>query len=300
MSDEESEHVAFWERAEQADGLGAIPGILEDTDTAVEDLEKVLSESRAMLHGMEARCDVARAFLIAYRMEFYLLHPAFVTLFQVLRPSAGEPDPADEYESHIEEFIEMLATHGAVTPELELLGDTIRRLWHENRRLVGQSTSDDLTGVLNRRGLFAFATQLAHIAARSGMPLGVLVIDVDHFKQVNDSHGHLTGDRVLRAIADVLASRLRASDAVGRWGGEEFAVVASPMVAGGMATLAEDLRQAVERAVPEGISVTVSIGAVESPIRQDDPREELLRLLALADAALYRAKERGRNRIELA
>ena len=131
-------------------------------------------------------------------MEFYLLHPAFKMIFLLLRPLADDESPEDGYESHIFKFIDVLTEHGDVTPELELLGETLQRLWKENRELVLQATHDDLTEVFNRRGFFAVCVQLAYLAQRYGCMIGVMMVDLDHFKSINDRFGHKTGDISLK------------------------------------------------------------------------------------------------------
>ncbi|MDZ4169481.1 MAG: GGDEF domain-containing protein [Coriobacteriia bacterium] len=296
MSEEEAEHIRFWERAEHAGDLTTIPDLVEDADEVIAELERTLVRSRELLDLIGEDCDVAASFTLAYRMEFYLLHPAFELLFRLLGPSAGDPNPADEYECHISEFIDMLRSYGSVTPELELLGETIQRLWRENKRLAASSARDDLTAVLDRRGFFALSTQLAHLAARTGSTLGVMMIDIDHFKSINDQHGHVTGDRVLRDIAGLLSSRLRASDTVGRYGGDEFVVLALPVIHGGTWAIAEAIRKAVEEASTHDIATTVSIGIAEAELGSDI-QADFLRLIERADLALYEAKRNGRNRV---
>lgn len=132
-------------------------------------------------------------------------------------------------------------------------------------------------------------------ARRRGQPAAVLVIDIDHFKQVNDSEGHLAGDEALRAVASRLRSGLRDDQTLGRWGGEEFLVLAPDTDHGGGLDLGERLRVAVgwepvaiseQRAIAITVSVGVASGAADH-----------LHLLRQADAALYVAKTNGRNRV---
>jgi len=176
----------------------------------------------------------------------------------------------------------------------------------ENQRLLQvtrrMAEVDGLTGVTNHRH---FAVLLEREAERSrslGQSLALLMVDVDHFKQVNDTWGHPAGDAVLRHIAQRLAQRLRRSDVVARYGGEEFAVLLPGSTAAAAATLAEQLRSEIERhpaAAPPpapAIEVTASIGVAALP-------EHALgeaALLEAADRALYRAKRSGRNRVVIA
>ena len=170
-----------------------------------------------------------------------------------------------------------------------------------NLRLASQ---DPLTGAANRRALMqALETELAR-ASRQHTPLALLMVDIDHFKRVNDHYGHLAGDHVLRHIVGVLRQRLRASDVLGRYGGEEFMVLLPGTDLHGAAQLAEQLRQAVQAAPCEWqgqrIPFTVSIGVAASADTPADPSRTSEALLQAADQALYRAKDDGRNRVALA
>lgn len=298
MSAEEAQHVQFWKRAEESGVLETMPEPFDEAGGVAGELERSLSRSRDMLGNVGPSTTVAQAFTVAYRMEFYLLHPAFEVLFKLMGPTAGDPNPGDEYESHITHFIEMLALHGAATPELELLGETIHKLWAENKRLATQSTHDDLTGLLNRRGFFNLSAQLAHLAARTGSLVGVMMIDIDRFKAVNDEHGHIVGDTALKGTARCLSERLRASDIAGRYGGEEFVILAPAVTPGGTAILAETIRASIQDSHPAGIPLTVSIGVAESELA-GTIQEDLFELIRRADAALYLAKENGRNQVHV-
>jgi diguanylate cyclase (GGDEF)-like protein len=123
------------------------------------------------------------------------------------------------------------------------------------------------------------------------------MIDLDHFKAVNDSHGHKTGDMVLKALAGLLIGNLRASDVAGRYGGEEFIVLLPSASQDAAARTAEKIRRLAESTPMEGISITISVGLAEGAI-ESPPAEELQALIQKADAAMYRAKESGRNRVE--
>jgi diguanylate cyclase (GGDEF)-like protein len=156
---------------------------------------------------------------------------------------------------------------------------------------------DELTGVRNRRAIMALVSEERDRMLRSGSPFAVALFDIDLFKRVNDDHGHLIGDEVLRRFADAASSAIRTTDRLGRFGGEEFLLLmpATPGQEAAMAA-AERVRDAVMRvewhAVDEGLSVTVSAGV--SVARADDSIEALL---GRADKALYAAKREGRNRL---
>jgi len=166
-----------------------------------------------------------------------------------------------------------------------------------SQNLESLATIDSLTSTLNRRGLEEAALKMQDICKRINLSMAVLMIDIDHFKKVNDKYGHLTGDDVLRHLAKVIASILRSSDVLGRYGGEEFCVFLPNTTEGDALGLAERIRAAVE-ASPINlnrnvIKVTVSIGVADSVRAGYDFKG----LVATADSAMYGAKNGGRNRV---
>jgi diguanylate cyclase (GGDEF)-like protein len=158
---------------------------------------------------------------------------------------------------------------------------------------------DALTGVANRRSIIAALDRDAGRAIRARTPLAVMMIDLDHFKRINDSHGHLAGDAVLRSLVRVLGDRLRSQDLVGRYGGEEFLVVLPETTLSGARRLANELCQAVEAHAfvhaGQPIPLTVSIGVFGGLL---EPGDHWDLLIHAADSALYAAKRAGRNRVE--
>ena len=297
MSKEEALHTSFWKRAELFEAFQDMPNLFEHPEEVIADLKKALSRSRDLLRGCEENYSVQNAFTLAYRMEFYLLHPAFEMLFHLLGPAAGGSNPEDAYESHIFGFIDMLSKYCHVTPELELLGETLQRLWKENKNLALQSSHDELTEVLNRRGFFTLSIQFAYLAQRTQSTLAVMMLDLDHFKSVNDRHGHIVGDSVLKGTARLIKKELRSSDIVGRYGGEEFIVLLTQTKSGATKSIAEKIRKSIEKNPPDGIPLTVSIGFAEAKLSHQ-VREDYMQLIQKADTALYSAKDAGRNRTE--
>jgi diguanylate cyclase (GGDEF)-like protein len=156
-----------------------------------------------------------------------------------------------------------------------------------------------MTGLYNYRFLISYLDQQVNVAERADSSLSVLMLDLDHFKAINDSHGHLAGDAVLRAVSGLVVDTIRKSDLAARYGGEEFVVVMSNTGREEAQLVAEKIRQAVaalEVKLDEGlrVGVTISIGGVSFPEGTRGARN----LLDLADRALYRAKRGGRNRVE--
>ena len=166
-----------------------------------------------------------------------------------------------------------------------------------NENLVSIATIDGLTGVLNRRGLEDAAQKMQSICKRINLSMAVLMLDVDHFKKVNDQHGHLYGDGVLRHLTTVISDILRSGDIFGRYGGEEFCVFLPNTNEQEASRLAERIRAGVEIALAcvnqKTVNVTISIGVADSILAGYD----FTGLVAAADKALFAAKNKGRNRV---
>ncbi|WP_189067500.1 GGDEF domain-containing response regulator [Deinococcus radiotolerans] len=169
----------------------------------------------------------------------------------------------------------------------------------QNVQLFELATTDELTGLMNRRAWLARLDEVLHLGTRHGHPTSVVLIDVDHFKRVNDTHGHLAGDAVLRELGALLKDQIRLTDVAARYGGEELAILLPHTDAAGAYRLADRLRQALmDLRVPWGtdpITVTASMGVTTAPGQDATPSP--YDMLASADKALYRAKSQGRNRV---
>jgi diguanylate cyclase (GGDEF)-like protein/PAS domain S-box-containing protein len=168
-------------------------------------------------------------------------------------------------------------------------------------KLYQMARTDYLTGILNRRAFFELATPEMERSRRYHHSLAFVLIDVDNFKKVNDTYGHLVGDQVLQNLASLLQQGLREMDKLARYGGEEMVIMLPETDAQGAWQTAERLRQTVERAAvqtPKGaVKVTLSLGVTAYQLDSDD--ETVDRLLGKADQALYQAKRQGRNRVRV-
>jgi diguanylate cyclase (GGDEF)-like protein len=223
---------------------------------------------------------------ISGRLRYYCI-PVYVggkvgNIFQIV------------YEPEIEEFIEILIPYikgylNESAPVLE--ARTYMDLLKE------QAIIDPLTGLYNRRFLKETINTITAQIKRSGTTLGILAIDVDYFKQVNDTYGHDAGDKVLMEVAKTIKSSIRESDIAVRYGGEEFLVLLIDVQPGSTVHVAEKIRKAMENKVIDigtaQLKKTISIGVSEFPVDTD----KIWQCIKFADIALYKAKEEGRNRV---
>lgn len=190
-------------------------------------------------------------------------------------------------------------TKGQVVGAVELFTDASRVIEERKRVQVLEQAAliDSLTGVGNRRyGEMVLQDRLSSLD-RYGLPFCIVLADIDHFKQINDRHGHAAGDAALRMVASTLRNSIRSSDVVARWGGDEFLVILTGCPERELEKQAQKMRRLVEESgteVSTGIvKVTVSMGAV--PVPRAAAAEKLVER---ADALLYEAKKRGRNRVK--
>lgn len=172
-----------------------------------------------------------------------------------------------------------------------------RRMNDANARLRVQAARDPLTGVMNARAYYAATEQLILLSLRTGEPFSVLFLDLDHFKSINDRHGHEAGDVVLKTVAACLAGNARDCDVLGRIGGEEFSLFLPNTDLAGAEVVAEKLRVAIEALTPSAgetrLKVTASIGVA----RNQPEHRSIADIQRLADQAMYVAKQQGRNRV---
>ena len=183
----------------------------------------------------------------------------------------------------------LLSEHQAVARSAEHARDALQRS-HDD--LAYAATHDALTGLLNRAGLERMRDHPRTHEAIEATPYVLALLDIDHFKQINDRHGHLFGDRALCAVADAISRAIRATDIAARYGGEEFLVVLPDTRLDGGADIAERIRRQVA-ALQLPVQVSVSIGIADGEPGGDSPEAVFER----ADQALYRAKAAGRNRV---
>ena len=175
---------------------------------------------------------------------------------------------------------------------LEQLNENLKKEADSHQRAARR---DPLTGALNRYGLRDELTRAAEKGDREFFPLAIIFVDIDHFKAINDGHGHDVGDLVIKEFADVISNAIERQDICARWGGEEFLLIFPGTVAADALAIAERLRRAInDRAWPQNLRVTGSFG-----IAQAKAGEDLVDGIKRADEAMYAAKANGRDRVEL-
>jgi diguanylate cyclase (GGDEF)-like protein len=190
--------------------------------------------------------------------------------------------------------------HGAITGAVEIFSDnsTMDGMRRHVRHLEQTNQMDELTGVGNRR----FIEKRIRLALKefnsTGRKYGILFVDLDNFKDVNDRWGHETGDRILRLVASTLHRNIRSEDALGRWGGEEFVVLLADVDRFSIQIVAEKLRSLVEqtrsRQSSESVATSVSIGCTLL-----HPKDTLVSVVDRGDRNMYRSKHLGKNRVYL-
>lgn len=206
----------------------------------------------------------------------------------------GETEPIELVVSGKKRFF--LPFIGSYKNLLIITLNDVTELIDYQRKLEELSQKDPLTGVLNRRAMGSVLSSEVERARRYGRPLSLIYMDLDNFKKVNDTYGHAVGDLVLKRFVDVVNEKLRKTDFLARWGGEEFVALLPETGLEGARRLAERIRTAIEEEnFGKPGRITVSMGVTQ--FRQDDTVETFL---SRADKALYQAKRKGKNRVEVA
>jgi diguanylate cyclase (GGDEF)-like protein len=246
-----------------------------------------------------------------------ILRPLFAILKKELkldRSSDGvraDGNPLDDMERQlVNEVFELLDLANENDARLRALEERVSALQLQNLELVGENNylsdltaHDSLTGLYNRRYVMDKIDSEMNRAVRHGHPMSVLMLDLDHFKRINDSFGHPAGDQVLKSVGQVLKESCRVYDVPGRYGGEEFCIVLPDTRVVGTTTVAERIRMRLENTPQQmgehSVVVTASIGIAVMDSVADEGLLTANALLERADRALYSAKHHGRNRVEL-
>lgn len=298
---EEAAHVGWWRDLLEAWNEGLLPDMWTDSDEALARLREVVSEIEATAPGGTGPLDAETALTAAVRLEFYALDPVFAEMLDLAEPGVSRTR-SDAYSRHVERLVDAVERHFPAGSLTQFLAHVLTRTQRENRLLTAYATRDVLTGLANRRALMTQLVQWTAWAGRYGHPVALLLVDIDRFKQVNDTYGHLTGDDVLRAFSATITSAVRGADFAARYGGDEFAIIAPELDAADAQVLAHRVLDAVRKIAVVGpgggvvkTSTSIGIGVLNGPA-EPHPRPVDL-LLAAADHSLYAAKQAGRDRV---
>jgi diguanylate cyclase len=206
---------------------------------------------------------------------------------------------ADLIDSLVEETSRIVGRSERLGLDLKQSSDKIDALERTLEDLRREATTDGLTGIANRRYFDMVLQTMSGDAMNSGDDLSLLLIDIDHFKKVNDTWGHATGDAVIQFVANTLAQSVKGQDCVARYGGEEFAVILPATSIDAAMRVGENIRTALSRRlfVPRHLDETVGAVTVSIGVACYEPGEALAAWIQRADAALYEAKKTGRDRV---
>ena len=289
-------------RGREVIGLASEPGTLPITIVAERERADVYRERRRILEAFATLTSGLTLLvgLLAYWMGRSIVTPLDGLVGAVDLVAAGDlkvhlrPAGGSEIGRLTRALNKMVERLRGSREEVEAANDALQR---QNLLLEELSITDGLTGLNNRKRLDAILAEQLALFRRHHRPFAVVMLDLDHFKELNDTYGHLGGDRVLSNVASLLRRCVRSVDHVARYGGEEFAVVLVEATLKGALDTAERIRSSVEASRifvdDRPVSVTVSLGVTRS--RDGDVRPE--DVLSRADAALYEAKHTGRNRV---
>lgn len=295
LAKEELHHVDWWTDLLAAWESGLVPDIADEHEL-LDELDDVKRSVTEMIPSGTDSLDCDQMLDLAARLEFFMLNPIFGELADVMGPGS-HVDRREAYSRHVTRLAEAIQEFHSSRGTATFLAGMLVRANRDLQRFVALSVRDQLTDLYNRRGVLGHLSQWLAWSARYIRPVSVVLIDVDRFKNVNDTHGHLVGDEVLRVVADSLRRGARGSDIIGRFGGDEFLLLAPETGGPELTQLMDRLLARVREAPPEvsGRPVTISVsigGAWVCGGANVEPET----VIAAADRSLYEAKESGRDR----
>lgn len=294
-----NQRVIFWGKALPLAEQNLLPGIFEDSNDIKDKLEKLKLKIGELLTNL---CDISNNYeilAIAYKLEFHMMNSPLSTMFNLVRTINGANLADGEYENPMMAFVTGLLKRGdKITHAVDFLGDTFQHLLHDNKRLAIESDMDILTGIYNRRGFFNAVNPILHLTYRKKINVVMIIADIDDFKDINFTYGHLGGDEALKYVASVMNSSIRKSDIIGRYGGEEFIIYSDCSDLSSETILAERIRKNVETKTEDalGFRITVSLGVASGLVGQA-VENDIMSLVKKADENLFRAKLAGKNKV---
>lgn len=291
MAEDEKKHVKFWQKSLKKSVKGELPQIFENSSELYNEIKDLIIRFKNYPH-LE-NYDRQNAFEIALDMESHLFSPTFLFM---LRFFSDDTAIIEDYHRHVEKFISEIKKSD-LFQRLGTFIDNSAKLFRKNFELVKHATEDPLTKLQNRRGFYEKVIPILDFAARKNNYIGIIAIDIDNFKKINDEFGHQEGDKIIIKIAKTIKSSIRKYDLPARFGGEEFIIFTMCDDNKELRSFAERIRLKISENVktPNKQPLTVSIGGKIAKVRRENLKF-LNRLIADADKNLYIAKESGRNK----
>lgn len=294
MAVDEQEHRRYWQRLKDVCGAGAVPEVFDEPRRYVDELRALVTRFDHLAEMLKKDSCAPAVFIHVLRLEFLLLHPSFMTLFHYLPENPQELSPSRTYERHLGRFLTSLMDYQQLTPELELLAEAIGQVWKKSEEGTTKAVRDSLTGTYNRRGLYIAMKPLAYLARRERQRAGVMILEVVNLKEINTQHGHAVGDEVLVATAKALSARLRSSDVIGRFGGDDFLALLTRFDEHFFEQIGWDLVKRVGKVTVRNVSPVLMIGGAYAIIGED-VKGHLEALIRRADSSLAVARGEGIN-----
>ena len=293
---EERSHIIFWRHALTLSEIEQLPLIFENPEKVKNKMNKINSTIKQVLSTFNAYDVPSEELIIAFFLENYMLDPILMMMFHDYSFINKQID--HDYEKHILAFKDMAKNYqgNSSALKIELLNDTLYNLYINNKKLLKDSIYDTLTGLYNRRGFFNNAIPILSLAERKKLNIGIIMIDFDNFKEINDTLGHSTGDKALQEATSIITSCIRGSSICGRYGGDEFIVLCDIESMESLENICERIRKNIDEKSKEisGVHFTVSLGAATGKI-EGHHEASIATIIQKADENLFKAKKNGKN-----
>ena len=296
-SAEERDHIFFWKKALELAQKKHLPLIFRDSSEVKKKIGKAHSTIERITNQFTKYDTYTEQLTLAFMLETYMLHPTFMVMFHDY--SLINDDIGKNYEKHILSFINMIRNFKGDLSMLhvDLFCENLYDLYQVTMSYLDNSLRDVLTGLYNRRGFISHASPMLSLAERNKLTVGVIMLDFDDFKSINDTFGHLSGDIALRTEATIISSCLRESSILGRYGGDEFIILTDIDNVNSLKIIceriAEKTREHAEKIA--GFPFTISMGAASGEIGREHEKS-LATIIDRADKKLYKSKRTGKNR----
>ena len=295
-SEEERTHIFFWKKAVALSQRGYLPLIFRDPLSIRDKVKNTCESLEELLSEFDSYNVYIEQMTLAFMLEAYMLHPTFMEMFQAY--NFIDKTIEKQYEEHVAAFINMIKRfHGGLgILHVKLFSENLHDLYSVTKEHLETALRDPLTGLYNRRGFINSTQPLLNLAERENLYIGIILLDFDNFKNINDCHGHAAGDAALKAGATILKSCLRESDIAARYGGDEFVVLT---VIEDSASLKHVCERIIKTTIEEssqraGFYFSISVGTAIDKISK--PYEKnLAALINNADQELYEIKNKGKS-----